>query len=76
MGRPMGSKWCWTSSNDTIAPGEEGTVVGYLQDDKKVEVKFSTVTERLAPDQLITFQTWQERAVCVTFYELKSALLF
>jgi len=59
--RPMGSTWCWTSSNDNIAAGDVGTVVGILHGHGKVEVKFSQVTWPLAPDQLIPPEEWQER---------------
>ena len=41
-GRPMGSQWCWISSDGDIAAGEVGTVVGIeLENDKRVLVKFS-----------------------------------
>ena len=61
VGRPMGSTWCLKSSNDDIAAGEVGTVVGFLHGQGKVEVKFSQVTWPLAPDQLMTLQEWQKR---------------
>jgi uncharacterized membrane protein YqiK len=61
MGRPMGSSWCWTLSNDDIAAGEVGTVVGILQEQGKVVVKFSKVTWPMAPDQLVAFEAFQKR---------------
>ena len=70
-GCPMGSKWCWISSDDDIAAGEVGEVVGYSHEHKQVLVKFGRsghreVTWRLAPDQLTTPEAWREReAVCV-----------
>jgi len=67
VGRPVGSTWCWTSSNDDIEAGEEGTVVGFLHEDRQVEVKFSTITRPFAPNQLITAEAWQKRAVLFSF---------
>jgi hypothetical protein len=61
VGCPVGSRRCWTLSNDAIAAGEEGTVVGVLHGQGKVEVKFSKVSWLLAPDQLITPEAWKER---------------
>ena len=54
VGCPVGSRRCWTLSNDAIAAGEEGTVVGVLHGQGKVEVKFRKVTWFLDPGQLIT----------------------
>jgi hypothetical protein len=69
IGRPMGSTWCWTLSNDDIAAGEVGTVVGFLHGQGKVQVKFSKVTWPFAPDQLITVVAWQKR-IAVRFNSL------
>ena len=62
IGCPLGSKWCWTSSNDDIAAGEVGTVVGIeLENDKRVMVKFSKGNWFISKDYLITYEVWQER---------------
>jgi hypothetical protein len=65
VGHPMGSKWCWTSSDARIAAGEVGTVVGYSHEHGQVRVKFSKGTWPLA--QLITLEAWQEREAVLSY---------
>jgi hypothetical protein len=59
VGRPIGSMWCWTSSNDKIAPGELGTVVGFNEKFGQVKVKFSKITWCIDEDELIPHSAWQ-----------------
>jgi hypothetical protein len=51
--------WCWTSSNDKIAPGELGTVVGFNEKFGQVKVKFSKITWCIDEDELIPHSAWQ-----------------
>jgi hypothetical protein len=71
VGRPMGSTWCLKSSNDDIAAGEVGTVVGFLHGQGKVQVKFRSATEYFDPDQLIPLEAWKKQAVRNSFIENK-----
>ena len=77
MGRPIGSKWCWTLIDAKIcAPGEEGTVVGFSKKVSKVCVEFKKRTKCFAKDELITFAAWQEREAVGFFFSSRNAPAF
>jgi hypothetical protein len=76
VGRPFGSKWCITFTDDDIEAGEEGTVVGFLEEQRKVRVHFNRGIWRIAKDNLITFMAWQEREAVGCCFPSRNAPVF